>query len=80
MPTPHQTRPRTKSDTFAIMNRTGPAAAISLAAGLLAWAGLSAAAGVREVWDEPIYWWLGLPILAVVAGVAGYLAPTKVWR
>jgi hypothetical protein len=62
------------------MNRTGLAVAISLVAGFCVWVGLSVAAGVREAWDEPIYWWLGLPVLAIVAGLTGYIAPMKVWR
>ena len=62
------------------MSRTGLAVAISLAAGFFVWAGLSVVTGVREAWDEPIYWWLGLPVLAIVAGLTGYLAPARVWR
>jgi hypothetical protein len=30
--------------------------------------------------DTAAWWWLGLPLLAVVSGLAGYLAPVRVWR
>ena len=62
------------------MSRAGLAVAISLAAGFFVWVGLSVAAGVHEAWDRPIYWWLGLPLLTIAAGLTGYLAPTRVWR
>ena len=69
------------------MNRSDPgpgprlgAAVLSVAAGAIVWAGLSLAAGGREAWDTPAYWLIGIPVFAVVAAVAGYLAPVRVWR
>lgn len=58
------------------------------AAGFAVWAGISVAAGgeregefyVREAWDTPAYFWLGLPLLALAAGIAGYIAPGRSWR
>ena len=57
-----------------------PAALLSLAAGFLVWVSLSLAAGGGEAWDRPAYWRIGLPLLAIAAGVAGYLVPVRVWR
>jgi hypothetical protein len=54
--------------------------AVSAAAGFCVWAGLSLIGGVREAWDAPAYWLIGLPILAVVSGIAGYVVPVRVWR
>lgn len=55
-------------------------AAVPVAAGFSVWAGLSLIGGVREAWDAPAYWLIGLPILAAVSGIAGYFLPVRVWR
>ena len=55
-------------------------AAVSVVAGFCVWAGLSLIGGVREAWDAPAYWLVGLPILAAVSGIAGYFVPVRVWR
>ena len=55
-------------------------AAVSVAAGFCVWAGLSLVGGVREAWDAPAYWLIGLPSLAAVSGIAGYFVPVWVWR
>ena len=56
------------------------AVAVSVAAGFCVWAGFSLIGGGREAWDTGAWWWLGLPLLAVASGLAGYLAPVRVWR
>ena len=64
------------------------AAALAAAAGFIVWAALSFAAGrmydgtfiVREAWDTPAYFSVGLPVLLAGAGVAGWLQPDRVWR
>ncbi len=64
------------------------AAMVAVGAGFAVWAVLSLAAGrmvdgrfiVREAWDTPAYFKLGLPVLLAGAGVAGWLWPKRVWR
>ena len=34
----------------------------------------------REAWDSPLYFTIGLPVIALVAGVVSYFAPVRVWR
>ncbi len=68
--------------------RSTSALMIACAAGFMVWAVLSLAAGhmdhgrfvVREAWDTAPYFPLGLPVLLVAAGLAGFLAPVRVWR
>jgi hypothetical protein len=61
--------------------RTAAATVVTLAAGLLVWVLLSqTAAGVREAWDRPEYFSIGIPLMGLATAVAGYLAPTRVWR
>jgi hypothetical protein len=64
------------------------AATVAIAAGFLVWTILSLAAGqmqggrfvVREAWDTPAYFSLGLPLLLAGSALAGGLAPVRVWR
>jgi hypothetical protein len=61
---------------------------LAFASGFAVWAILSLAAGqmqggrliVREAWDTPAYFILGLPLLLAVAAISGGLAPVRVWR
>jgi hypothetical protein len=53
---------------------------VSFAAGFLVWAGFSLAGGIHEAWDSAGWWVIGLPLLGLVAGLCGYLAPERVWR
>ena len=64
------------------------AAALCAATGFLVWAVLSFASGhtvddrfvVREAWDSGPYWVAGLPLVALIAAVAGFMVPRRVWR
>jgi len=64
------------------------ATAFTVVAGLGVWISISLLSGsarngvfvVREAWDTPAYFSIGLPVLAVAGGVAGFLAPRRVWR
>ena len=68
--------------------RLNAAAIVAAGAGFAVWAVLSLAAGrmdtaafvVREAWDTPAYFLVGLPVLFAGAGVAGWLQPARVWR
>ena len=66
-------------DSFSTRSRN-LTAVVSFAAGFCVWAGLSLVSGVREAWDASAYWLFGLPLLAIVAGVAGYFVAVRVWR
>ena len=57
--------------------------------GFVAWAALSlwgsaaaAEAGFRwrEAWDEPAYFYVGLPVMALAVAAAAFARPTRVWR
>jgi hypothetical protein len=64
------------------------AGALALGAGFLVWTVLSFVGGsmengafaVREAWDTAAYFWFGLPVLLLSAGIAGTIAPVRVWR
>lgn len=64
------------------------AAVIAALAGFAVWTILSLAPGgmrdgvfiIREAWDSEAYFMIGQPALAVVAAIAGWLAPARVWR
>jgi len=68
--------------------RSNLAAMVAIGAGFAVWAVLSLAAGrvydgafmVREAWDTPVYFTVGLPVLLAGAGIAGWLRPERVWR
>lgn len=70
------------------MNRTVPAAALAAIAGFAVWTFIAlSSAGepdghliVREAWDVPAYWSVGVPLLAAAAAIAGFLSPVRVWR
>ena len=48
-------------------------------AGLLIWLGIAAAGGRKEAWDSEYFSTLGLPVMALVSGLAGYLRPGRPW-
>jgi hypothetical protein len=58
------------------------------ATGLVVWTGLSVIGGigaadgfrVREAWDTSLYFYLGVPVMAVSVAVAAFLRPTRSWR
>jgi hypothetical protein len=68
--------------------RSNAAAMVAVGAGFAVWAVLSLAAGrmvdgrfmVREAWDTPAYFTVGLPVLLAGAGIAGWHRPERVWR
>jgi hypothetical protein len=68
-----------------------PAFCVSVLAGfgLVLWIGLSVWAGfagqetafrLREAWDAPAYFYVGLPLMVVTVAVAGFMRPERAWR
>jgi small-conductance mechanosensitive channel len=53
---------------------------ICLTGGAVIWVTITKLTGVREAWDSVHYFMWGLPLMMLVAAIAGYLAPTKTWR
>ena len=58
-------------------------------AGFLIWIALSLVVGfgasaegfrLREAWDTEAYFYVGVPVMSLVVGVAGFLNPERVWR
>lgn len=45
--------------------------------GLVIWVGIALGYGVREAWDSPAFFMLGLPLMLLVTGIAGLLRPGK---
>jgi len=54
--------------------------AVSIASGAVVWLGTMAVSSTREAWDSPLYFSVGMPLIMIVAGVFGYLAPARAWR
>lgn len=52
---------------------------LAIGTGVALEVGVQMAGGRREAWDSPVYWTVGLPIAAVVAGVIGYMASGREW-
>ena len=56
------------------------AAAIAATTGFVGWA-IFPLGGIRgEAWDSGLWWVVVLPLLALVAGILGYIVPQRVWR
>jgi hypothetical protein len=55
----------------------GPLAAV---AGFVGWAAFSLGETRREAWDSGPWWVVALPLLALTAGILGYLVPGRTWR
>jgi len=34
---------------------------------------------IKQAWDTGLYWSLGVPVMALAAGIAGYLCPPRTW-
>lgn len=56
---------------------TGPALALI---GLTVWTGLSALSGLREAWEMPAYFYVGLPMMMAAVSVASFHMPRRIWR
>jgi hypothetical protein len=56
------------------------AAAVSAAVGFVSWAVFAFLTPSREAWDNGAWWLTVLPVLAVLSGILGYVAPRRVWR
>ena len=79
-------------DDRAAFRRSGispKAAGLLLAAtGLAVWIGLSIWGGMggeagfrlREAWDTPAYFYVGLPLMAAAVALAAYHMPQRIWR
>jgi membrane protease YdiL (CAAX protease family) len=50
------------------------------ALGLVVWILISELSGIVEAWDSLYYYIIGLPIMFVAAGFAGYFAPSNCWK
>lgn len=76
--------------TLAWLTSTPAGTGILLAGiGFLVWISLSVVGGfvtaepsfrLREAWDTAPYFYVGLPLMAVAAAVAGFARPEQVWR
>ena len=53
---------------------------LALAAGFAGWAAFAFAGARREAWDSAAWWVVALPLLALLAGILGYLVPHRAWR
>lgn len=49
-------------------------------AGIGVWVAVTELSGRREAWDSPLYFQAGLPVLGLVAGALGFIAPERTWR
>lgn len=47
--------------------------------GLGVWVGISIISGKEEAWDSPLFFVLGLPIMILASGIAGYIDPGGFW-
>jgi len=34
---------------------------------------------IKQAWDTGLYWSIGVPVMALAAGIAGYLCPPRTW-
>ena len=50
------------------------------AAGAATWLYLSHASHRRGAWDDPVFFTIVMPVIAVVAGIVSFLVPEKPWR
>jgi hypothetical protein len=51
--------------------------------GLSIWAGLATDSldfRLREAWDAPAYFYVGLPLMAAAVGIAAFVLPQRAWR
>ena len=53
---------------------------MSAVTGGATWFYIASAGGRREAWDSDLYFSVGLPIIALVAAVLGFLLPHRAWR
>jgi hypothetical protein len=52
----------------------------AFAAGMLSWIVLARLGHRSEAWDAPLYFQLGIPVLALLSALLGYLEPMRAWR
>jgi hypothetical protein len=50
------------------------------ATGFIVCLGISLLTGRREAWDSGMYFYLGIPVMAIVIFFLAYKNPVKVWR
>lgn len=48
--------------------------------GVGVWVGIGSWRGIREPWDSPEYWTVGLPVMAFCVFLIAVFAPQKPWR
>ena len=56
---------------------TGPALAFI---GFGIWTLLSAFSGLRDAWEMPVYFYVGLPLMMAAVSVASFHMPRRIWR
>ncbi len=54
--------------------------ATAVIAGAGVWIGIGLVTGVREAWDSPLYFSVGMPVLFVATALLGAIEPTAPWR
>lgn len=54
--------------------------AISVVVGVLGWDLARLLGGVRQAWDHPAYWLIGVPLMLVAAFILGLGFPYQPWR
>jgi peptidoglycan/LPS O-acetylase OafA/YrhL len=64
---------------IAVGRKTAIAHVIAIVVGIGVWIVLEQATG-QEAWDDDAYWFVGYPIMLVVAGLLGYWVPRGFWR
>ncbi len=53
---------------------------IAFVAGIVVWGLISALSGQREAWDSDWYMTVGMPVLALLAAIFGYVEPKRSWK
>lgn len=53
---------------------------MSAIAGVLVWLLITAHSARHEAWDSPLYYLVGMPLLAVIAAGFAYVNPDRPWR
>jgi hypothetical protein len=55
-------------------------AAVAVVAGILAWDLVRLIGDRREAWDDPTYWFIGVPLMLIAAFILGLGYPERPWR
>jgi NAD/NADP transhydrogenase beta subunit len=69
---------RNRADTPFMLKRRS-IIALSVVAGVALELGIHMLSGHRESWDSPLYWTLGLPVVAVLSAAIGLASERSDW-